>query len=155
MKKNLVVIVALFSIAISFAACGKETTNGNNNAGAGVGSGTISWVEGNAGIGTPIVADSAYVNNQFKTIYAFKGSGSNKYIIEINLTALAAGAYSLASPTTNMVSYIRNGGAVSVATAGSVTIATNINNLLTGSVVASMPSLSDRLYITMNNVPVR
>lgn len=119
------------------------------------GAGTFTWVEGNAGAGTAIICDSAYASAQFKTIFAFKGGAATRYQFEINLSSLSAGNYSVAT-NGNAVAYIRPGSsAIGTGTAGGITISANANNELSGNGVVTMPTINDRVYITMNKVPLR
>jgi len=120
MKNNLL-IAALFISLISLVACSEDKTNDITPSGS---TGFV-WTD-NAG--NTITADSAYYVSQYKSIKAFKG-GIQK-LVEINLTAGAAGTYTIG--TNNAFSYL-TGQDLYLAASGSVIITSNANSKMSGS----------------------
>lgn len=122
MKKTLITLFAISGIAI-LSSCSKEddATPNNNTGGAG-----FSWTDNT---GKTTTGDSAYYVEQYKTIKAFKGGMAN--FIEINLTAGAAGTYTVGPNTNNAISYLA-GNDLYVADNGSVVIASNASGKMTG-----------------------
>ncbi len=80
--------------------------------------------------GASITADSAYYQEQYKTIKAFKAGE----FIEINLTAGTAATYTIGS--SNAVSMLK-GTALYSATSGSVVITSNASSKMTGTFTTS------------------
>jgi hypothetical protein len=123
----------LLFCTLFFVTCKKEaapeTEDPSNN--GPVAAGSFSW---KAGSGATVTADSAYYYSQFTTIYAFKNGLSNS--LEVNLSALSAGSYSLSSATGNMLTFITNA-TTYTASSGSFNITGTANNKLTGNFTAA------------------
>jgi hypothetical protein len=96
-----------------------------------VAAGNLTW---KAGSGATVTADSAYYYSQFTTIYAFKNGLSHS--LEVNLSALSAGSYSLSSATGNMLTFITNA-TTYTSSSGSFNITSTVNNKLTGNFTAA------------------
>lgn len=111
------------------AACAKDDTKPDDEP-AQQNQGSFTWLLSN---GQSLSADSAYAFKSITTVYAFKGSNN----IEINLSSLSPGTYSISSATGNSFSYV-NAGATSSGTAGNVVISANTANALSGSFSVSL-----------------
>ncbi len=155
MKKYSLQLLLVVIAAVSLFSCSKDEIANAVQAGTvgANGAGAFTWVEGGGGAGTPIVCDSAYASAQYKSIFVYKGANATRYFFEINLTSLAAASYPM-STAGNAVAYDRLGN-MSTGTAGSINILANSNNKISGTGVISMPSINDRLYITMKDLPIR
>jgi hypothetical protein len=104
--------------------------------------------------GATVVADSAYYYSQFTTIYAFKNGVSSS--IEVNLSSLSAGSYSLSSATGNMLTYVKNA-ATYTTTSGSFNISSTSNTKLSGDFSGSINtgSVSTTISGTFSAIPHR
>jgi hypothetical protein len=91
-----------------------------------VATGGLTW---KAGSGATVTADSAYYYSQFTTVYAFKNGLNNS--LEINLSALSAGSYSMSSATGNNLTFVTNA-TTYTASSGSFNITSTANNKLSG-----------------------
>jgi hypothetical protein len=156
MKKYSLQLLFAFIAATSLFSCTKnEITNGIQSGTVGAnGLGAVTWVEGGGGAGTPIVCDSAYASAQYKSIFVYKGATTTRYFFEINLTSLAPAIYSL-STSGNAVAYDRPGSSGNSTGGGSITVIINANNKLSGTGIVSIPSINDRVYITIKDLPIR
>lgn len=76
-----------------------------------------------------VTADSSHYYNSFTTIFAFKTGTLSS--IEINLSSLSVGTYSLSSTTGNALSYV-NKNVTYNSVAGSVSITSSADNKLSG-----------------------
>jgi hypothetical protein len=140
---------AAILFAIAFTSCSKEAEL-SNNINAAVGANTFVWVNGT----DSLRCDSAYASANFKTIFAYKGSGANRYFFEINLTSLAVGQYSFVAPTSNAFAYIRPSSANTlIGFAGALQISANANNTITGVGVASVAQ--ERVNFVFSALPIR
>jgi hypothetical protein len=146
-RSSLLLFCALF-----FVTCKKESDpepepENNNPANPG----DFRWKTSG---GATVVADSAYYYSQFTTIYAFKNGTSTS--IEVNLSSLAAGSYSLSSATGNVLTYVQNASTFTSA-AGSFNIANTSNNKLSGDFDCSISngSIATTLSGTFNTIPHR
>jgi hypothetical protein len=147
--RALLSITCLLFLAIGFTSCSKDA-NAANNTGAAIGANTFTWVEGS----TTLSCDSAYASSNFKTIFATKGGGANRYYFEINLASIAIGNYTF--PTSpNAFSYVRpSNSGILVGSAGGVQITANANNTISGNGVATISS-TERVNFTFTNLPIR
>lgn len=142
--KKLLFTASLLSSIFMLSACSEDevaavTPNGTSS---------FVWVDNT---GTSITADSAYFENQYKTIKAYKG-GVAKFL-EINLRSDTVGTYTVGS--INAVSYL-NGSALYIAATGSIAITSNANSKMSGSFVsvgtgANLTSING----TFTNIAVR
>src|SRR6218665_2434148 len=118
----------LLACVLFFITCKKEeepepeepANNGPVNAGS------LNW---KVGSGATVTADSAYFYSQFTTVYAFKNGLNNS--LEVNLSALSIGSYSLSSATGNILTFITNS-TTYTASSGSFNITGTTNNKLSG-----------------------
>jgi hypothetical protein len=77
-----------------------------------------------------ISVSTPYASNQYKSIFGVDNSNT---IIEINLTSIAQGTYTIDN-STNFFSYLKPGSSgIWSGTTGTVTITSNANNKLSGS----------------------
>jgi hypothetical protein len=132
MKKN-VLSLSVFSLALAFvfSGCTKdedkpEEPPATGTTGSGPG-GQFSWSVNNSS--TTVIADSAVYFPKFTTIFAYKGGTVTT--VEINLSDIIVGTYSLSSVTGNELTYETNG-ATFKSTSGVVKIANNVSGKLTG-----------------------
>ena len=78
---------------------------------------------------TMISVSTPYASNQYKSIFA---ADTNNTVIEINLTSIAVGSYTI-DDTTNFFAYLKPGTTgMWNGSAGTVTITANANNKLSG-----------------------
>src|SRR4051812_23577752 len=92
--------LSILVLSIFATGCKKDDTNPAATP-TPVSTGTFSWT---AGSGPKVTADSSHYYSSFTTIFAFKNGSSNS--IEINLSSLAVGAYSLSSATGNALTFV-------------------------------------------------
>ncbi len=102
MKQNWLKLAAIILLSgAALSSCKKdEAEPETNNPGANPGS-DFNWKTSS---GSQVTADSAYYYGQFTTVFAFKNGLSNS--IEINLSALSAGNYSISSTTGNALTFV-------------------------------------------------
>jgi len=93
--------------------------------------------------GSGITADSSNYYASFTTIFAFKNGINNS--IEINLSSLAVGAYTLSSSTGNALTYVANSttytaksGVVNITANTSTNLSGNFNCALSGGTLTSL-----------------
>ncbi len=131
MKTLNTIKIGLLALALPLffmASCKKDKNSSNSSA-----SGQKGFFYAENGASTQIKADDAWVNGSYKTIMAKKGSAT---VLEINLSSIAVGTYSIASP--NAVTYIPGG--VWVASAGTVKITKNDGSKVSGNFDATTGS---------------
>jgi len=128
MKKALIAFAAL---SLLLSGCKKdETTPGTTTTPAN--NSSFTWT---AGSGSKVTADSANYYSSITTIYAFKNGASNS--IEINLSSLAVGAYSISSATGNALTFVTSS-TTYTAHSGNVNITTSNGTRLSGTFSASL-----------------
>ena len=93
--------------------------------------------------GGSVTADSSNYYSSFTTIFAFKNGNNNS--LEINLSSLAVGAYTLSTATGNALTYIANSttytaksGVVNITANSSTNLSGNFNCTLTGGTLSSL-----------------
>ena len=127
MKKEHYLHALLFSITLLFTCCEprvEEVEDNNSNTQSG-------FFYAENGATTLTKAESAEANKQYKTIIAKK---DNQTIVEIVLTDLKAGTYSLSAKYA--FNYVKDGKHWE-ATAGSLTISKNDGNKISGTYEAT------------------
>jgi hypothetical protein len=122
MKKTFLTLVALSCITLLWSCKKEDDANPSNN---NTGGATFNWTDNT---GATVNADSAFYVEQYHTIKAYKGGIAQ--FIEINLTAGAAGTYTVGSG--NAISYL-NGNTLYTASTGSVVISSNTAGKMAGS----------------------
>lgn len=132
MNKFLLRSLFLLGGLLIFVTCKKDEEPGPDTDDPGANPGQFSWKPGQ---GASVTADSAYYYPQFTTIYAFKNGSAN--MIEVNLSALSAGSYTLSSSSGNALTFVTNGTSHN-AVSGSLNISAAGNNKLSGSFSASL-----------------
>ena len=124
------VIALTFTSTLFLLSCAKDSSDPDKNVAitpAGNTNSTVfSWTNNS---GTSTSADSTNYYASFTTIFAFKNGTSNS--IEINLSALTVGSYTLSSSTGNALTYIANSSTYTAKT-GVVNITANNNSNLSG-----------------------
>src|SRR5436190_16622055 len=105
--KKIILHLSVFSLALAFVFTGctkdedePEDPSGTTTTGGGPG-GQFSWSVNNSS--TNVIADSAVYFPKFTTIFAYKGGTVTT--VEINLSDIVAGTYSLSSVTGNELTY--------------------------------------------------
>lgn len=133
MKRILLKSCLILSCSILLIACKKDDPAPEDTTPTtpGVNKGDFSWTAG----ASTVAADSAYFYSQFTTVFAFKNGTSNS--IEINLSALSAGSYSLSSATGNALTFV-TGATTYTANTGSCNITASANNKLSGNFSATL-----------------
>jgi len=151
MKKIITLIVLVCFVASLFLinSCAKEEVNpvnsSSNNPGAVWG---FTWTAG----GTTVKADSGFYFPQFTNIIAYKNGAS----VNIILSSLNVGTYSISSATGNTLDYEDNSYHTYSATHGSVAISSNASNKMSGSFSASFSgSVVTNISGEFSNLPER
>lgn len=139
-----IVVVFILAISINLSSCAKASTDPDKDTSttpAGNTSTTSFQWTPNAGSST--TADSSNYYTSITTIYAFKNGLSNS--IEINLSSLAVGAYTISSSTGNSLIYVANSntytaksGVVNITANTSSNISGNFNCALTGGTLTTL-----------------
>ena len=132
MKKQIFKITFLFASILFVASCAKEEAAPEEEVPVVVNKGSFNWTLSS---GQNVTADSAHCYTSITTIYAFKNGTTNS--IEINLSALSVGSYSISSATGNAFSFV-NGATTYDASAGTVNITANSGNKLSGNFTATL-----------------
>jgi hypothetical protein len=122
--KTLPIKTILFSLSMLFFSCAKNKDEPEPI--TPVNRGNFSWQSNQ---GAQVKADSAYYFSQFTTIFAFK-NGTNSSV-EINLSSLGLGSYSISSVTGNALTFV-NGSSTYTAPSGYCNITGTSDNLLVG-----------------------
>jgi hypothetical protein len=122
--KTLPIKTILFSLSMLFFSCAKNKDEPEPV--TPINRGNFNWQSNQ---GTQVKADSAYYFSQFTTIFAFK-NGTNSSV-EINLSSLALGSYSISSVTGNALTFV-NGSSTYTAPSGYCNITGTSDNLLVG-----------------------
>lgn len=129
MKKHVTIFSFLLIATLYFTGCAKkenEVPEDNNNTTTTTNTTSFGWVPTG---GVTLKADSSYFVASYNNIVAFKGGNSN--IVDIKLSDLQVGTYSISTLTGNSLEYI-TGGSTYSATSGSVSIAANNGTKLSG-----------------------
>ncbi len=155
MKRAFLIIGTIAGLAIlMLSSCAKATTDPeketNTNNGGATSTTEFKWTPGS---GSTVTSDSSYCYNSITSIFAFKNGTNNS--IEITLSSMAVGAYSVSASTGNALTYVSNS-TTYTAKSGAVNITTNANNKLSGNFNCSvtggtLTSLSGQF----TDVPVR
>lgn len=120
MKNFFVIALVMFGV-FSFAACKKDSGGSGGN-------GTFTYKENN---GSELQMPNAEARSQYKSIFA--SEASNNPLIEINLTSLSVGDYTIGSA--NQLSYLK-GTSLWTASGGTVKITNNANGKLSGNFIS-------------------
>ena len=128
MMKTLKLISSLFLLFI-FIGCSNDSDDGQPTVAVPAPtSDGFKYAEN--GSTTMISVSTPYASNQYKSIFGVDNSNT---IIEINLTSIAQGTYTIDN-STNFFSYLKPGSSgIWSGTTGTVTITSNANNKLSGS----------------------
>lgn len=124
-SKQLYKATLIVTCAFLLGACAKEETP-EDEPPVQTDNGSFSWTLSS---GQTVNADSAHCYNSINTIYAFKNGAANS--IEVTLSALSVGSYSISSSTGNTFNFA-NGSTSYNGTSGSFAISANANNKLSG-----------------------
>ncbi len=143
--------VVLLCLITSLVSCSKDDTTSNNNSNPA----TDGFFYAENGATSTQTVSTPYANATFKSIFAVHNGAT---VVEINLTSLAVGSYTIDNAT-NVLTYLKPGAnAMWMGASGSVTITANANNKLsgsfsipTGSGIAGVNSLSG----TFTNIPIQ
>lgn len=119
-------IIKIAVVAILFSGCAKDNTEPEPDPLNPVNLGNFSW---QPSTGSTVNADSSYYYLQINTIYAFKNGNLNS--VEIVLSSLTVGTYSVSSVTGNDFTFV-SGATTYTAGSGSVSITSTSGNKLAG-----------------------
>lgn len=164
MKKTFLFALVVFSLGT--VACNKDTnptpatnnTGNNNNNNNNVPVTGWNWKETVGGVATSFKADSAFMNDGYKTFIVYKSNGdtTNRRFFEINLTGDVAGTYDFATSGNALV--MLSGARQSFnATAGTLKITDVTNKKWTGefSVTGTGTSGVTEISGTFKDIPGR
>lgn len=143
--------IVLLCLVTSLVSCSKDDTTSNNNSN----SVTDGFFYAENGATANQTVSTPYANATFKSIFAVHNGAT---VVEINLSSLAVGSYTIDNAT-NVLTYLKPGSnAMWLGTSGSVTITANANNKLSGSFsiptgtgITGVNSLSG----TFTNIPIQ
>ncbi|MCC6372668.1 MAG: hypothetical protein IT236_16815 [Bacteroidia bacterium] len=129
MKKSFLnIAISLFACIVLFNSCKKDDPLPEENPVVNTTPPIFNWKLNNI---TSLSSDSTFAYQNITTIFAYKGGNANS--LEIELTALNTGTYSISSATGNAFTLV-SGNVSHKASSGSVIITTNANNKLSGTV---------------------
>jgi hypothetical protein len=135
MKKAVLnIAISLFMSAFIFTACKKDDAKPDETPSINTTPPVFNWRTNNT---TNFSSDSTFCYQSFTTIFAFKNGLANS--IEINLSSLATGTYTISSATGNQLTLVSSN-ITHTASSGNVNITTNANNKLSGTVNATFSS---------------
>ncbi len=123
MKKIQLYLMLILSVALF--SCSSDSDDNNSTPTPS----TNGFLYAENGSTTMISVSTPYASNQYKSIFGVDNSNT---IIEINLTSIAVGSYTI-DDTTNFFAYLKPGTTgMWNGSAGTVTITANANNKLSG-----------------------
>lgn len=137
-------------VVVAFTVSCKKTTHTVLNPIV-FGQNSVSWRDGN----TLYRCDSAFVQLSTKTLFVYKGSGQNKFFLEVKVRSLEPANYIVSNIGSNAISYLRPGIIVPfMATTGAVQISENTNTSISGGGTAAF-STGLKIDFSIVNTPIR
>ncbi len=130
------IILFIAALPFLFFACAKASSDPDKNVSTTpAGNTSTTSFQWTPGVGNSITADSSNYYSSFTTIFAFKNGNNNS--LEINLSSLAVGSYTLSSATGNALTYIANSSTYT-AKSGQVNITANSSTNISGNFTCAL-----------------
>ena len=139
MKKYLSIIFFILTSIFIISSCTKDENEPEEETPVVTDKGSFNWTLSS---GQTANADSAHCYTSITTIYAFKNGNATS--VEVNLSALSVGSYSISSSTGNSFSFVSGGttyegtGSFNITANSGNKLSGNFNVTLTGGTLTSM-----------------
>jgi hypothetical protein len=129
MKKQLTLLPLLCAAALFLVGCAKKEDEVPENTSTSTTSTSTTSFGWAASGGSTLKADSSYFVQAYNNIVAYKGGNNN--VVDIKLSDLKVGTYSLSTLSGNSLEYV-TGNSTYSATGGTVSIGANTGTKLSG-----------------------